>query len=84
MESFLAVVSKESYTIMAPNGEYIMDFTVQVDRSDYIFGELFVFFRCKNIMGFKVGERLKLQGRLYRDRCFILEATSIKRLPIYN
>ncbi len=84
MKKVLGIVLTNSFHFRNNKGNYLIDFTVQVDRKEFIFGEINVRFISTICLELKIGEKVLIYGSLLRDSGFIMEATSITRLPLYS
>lgn len=84
MGSFIGIVSKESYHLKSNLGGYIVDFFIQVDSKKYRYGEVFVSYNTENLIELNIGDRVYIKGELLQEDLYILEAKSIKRLPLYS
>ncbi len=83
MTNILGIVMVDSYYFRDIIGNYLIEFSMQIDSKEYIYGELYVRFISEHLHEFKTGDRIEIKGSLQSEVGMLLEATSIKRLPLY-
>lgn len=84
MNKILGIVTSISYYHRDFNGNFLIDFTMQVDRSIYIFGEIKVQFISPILLTFIPGEKVETYGELYPFYGYVLKVFSVSKLSIYS